>query len=113
MLNYINKSVYLPKMAPLKWGCRGVEGVWDVRVLEVCGGYYGNKDKRKGTPTWDNTYQMKLHVTHTFVAGDSLAHVGRLVKLSYLSWSAGVSCKTWSHMCWSWYFTKFLLSEYH
>ena len=32
MLNYINKSMYLPKIAPLKWGRRGVRGVW------VCGG---------------------------------------------------------------------------
>ena len=23
MLNYMNKIVYLPKMVPLKWGCKG------------------------------------------------------------------------------------------
>ena len=32
-------------------------------------------------------------------------------ELCYLSWSDGVSCKTWSQMCGSWYLPKFLLSE--
>ena len=65
MLNDINKSVYLPKMVPLKWGCNrvwGVRGVW---------GYYDNiKGEKEGTPTWDNTYQMKLCTySHTFIVG--------------------------------------------
>ena len=34
MLNYMNKHVYLPKVAPLKHGCKGVRVVW---VLGVCG----------------------------------------------------------------------------
>ena len=56
-VNYINKSVYLPKMAPLKWGCRGV---W---VLAVCGGITATL-RVKGRPhTWDNTNQMN-HSTH-------------------------------------------------
>ena len=49
-------------MVSLKWGFRGV---WAVRgVLGVRGvGYYGNrKGDMEGTHTWDNTYQLKLHV---------------------------------------------------
>ena len=35
-------------------GCLGVRGVW---------GYYCNsKGEMQGTPTWDNTYQLKLHM---------------------------------------------------
>ena len=30
----------------------------------------------------------------------------------YVSWSSGVSCKTWSQMCGSWYLPKFLLSKW-
>ena len=36
---------------------------------------------------------------------------GWVVKLCYLNWSDDASCKTWSQMCGSWYFAKFLLSE--
>ena len=32
MLNYINKYVYLPKIAPLNWGIRGVMGIRGVQV---------------------------------------------------------------------------------
>ena len=42
---------------------------------------------------------------------ERLVHEGGVVKLRYLSWSDGVSCKTSSHMCESWYFPKFLLRE--
>ena len=34
-----------------------------------------------------------------------------VVKLCYMSWSDGMSCKTLSQMCGSWYFPKFLWSE--
>ena len=45
------------------------------------------------------------------IVGVDLANVGVLVKLNYLNWSAGVFCRTWSHMYGIWYFPKFLLSE--
>ena len=51
------------------------------------------------------------HASPTFIIGMDLAHVGGLVKLSHLSWNAGVSCKIGPHICGSWYFPKFLLSE--
>ena len=59
-------------MAPLKWGCRGVMGVWGV-------GYYGSsKDDMEGTPTWDNTYQMKKSIPHLLYGKHyaGLAHIG-------------------------------------
>ena len=77
-------------MAPLKWVVR----VW---VLVVCGGYYGNsKGDMEGTPTWDNTYQLKFHVSPIccMVNFGGLDHVWGEVNLCYLSWSEGVSCKT-------------------
>ena len=46
-----------------------------------------------------------------YCMGVGFVHVWGLVKLTYLNWSAGESCRTWSHMCRSWYFPKFLLRE--
>ena len=39
-----------------------------------------------------------------------LVNVRELVQMCYLSWSAGMSCRTWSQMCGN--FAKFLLSEW-
>ena len=53
MLNYMNQNVYLPKMAPLKQGCRRVWGLWGVwggwEVFGVNRGWYGEKEV---TPHW-------------------------------------------------------------
>ena len=89
-------------------GCRGVWGGLGIRGVL---GYYGTIGvEKEGIPTWDNTYKMELHVP-PIIVGVGLTHVGGLVKLSYLSWSAGVSCRTCSQNCGSWYFPRFLLSE--
>ena len=47
-------------MASLKWGCRGVWSIWGVWVVF-------RDDKRvewekEGTPAWDYTYDLKMHV---------------------------------------------------
>ena len=43
MLNYKNQNVHLPKIAPVKKGCRGV---WDVQgVLGVNRGWFGEKER--------------------------------------------------------------------
>ena len=55
------------------------------------GGYYGYSKGdmgKEGTPTWDNTYQMKLHIPPFVVCYTygGLAHVGGgVVKQCYLS----------------------------
>ena len=54
----------LPKMAPLKWGCRGVWGVW--RAYGVSRGWYG---KKEGTPAWDNTYQIEVAYAPILLCG--------------------------------------------
>ena len=62
MLNYMNKCVHLPKMVPLKSGCKGVRGVWVF-------GVYGEvlwiwKLMGKAPPSWDHTYQTFAHAPH-------------------------------------------------
>ena len=52
----LNKHVYLPKMVPLKWVCKGV---WVLQVSREV--LWSWKDDREGTP-WDHTYQLKLHM---------------------------------------------------
>ena len=92
-------------MASMKYG---VWAVWG----EL--GYYGNcKGYMEGITTWDNTYHMKLHMPPIHYMVNIIgcfAPVGG-GKAVYLSWSNGVSCKTLSNMCRSWYFANFLLSE--
>ena len=66
-LNYINKSLYLPKMALLKWGCRVVWAVLGIRGMQ---GYYGTIGlKRKAPP--DGTILTKWSCTcpHIIVRG--------------------------------------------
>ena len=64
-----------------------------------------------GTPTW-NIYQedgcTPTAVVSSWVLVSSRGHMGSVV---YLSWSAEVSCRTWSHTCGSWYLPKFLFKE--
>ena len=59
MLNYINKSVYLPKMLQLKCGVWEF-GVFCVLVVygEVCGTI---GMKKESTPTWDNIYHDVIY----------------------------------------------------
>ena len=60
-------------MVPLKWGV-GKWYVWD--IWGVQGVIMATNGEKEGSPTWDNTYQMKLHVPPTFIVGVDLAHVG-------------------------------------
>ena len=107
ILNYMNKCVYLPKMVPLKWGCKGVRGVWVCKEVKWIWKVMG-RDPSHGIylPT------LKFCVPHllcgTLVGGSCMVLDG---ELCYLSWSDCVSCKTWSQMCGSWNLPKFLLSE--
>ena len=55
MLNYINISVFLPKMVPLKWGVGEFGGVQGI--------LWPQKGEMEGTPRLEHTYQLKLHVT--------------------------------------------------
>ena len=55
-------------------------------------GYYGDSEgEKEGSPTLDNTYQLKYYMPPHYCKGEGLAHV-EVVNLCYLSWSAGVSC---------------------
>ena len=83
---------------------RGVLGIRGVQ------GDYGTIGKGR-YPHMGQTYQMKLCMSPTLLFRVDLFHVGGLVKLGFFGWSTGVSCRIWSHMCGSWYFPKFLLSE--
>ena len=74
MLNYINQNVYLPKMVPLKWVCVG----------KVYGIVEDGMGKKEGTPTWDYTYQLNLHVPPILLCG-VLMGGGAVIKLCYLS----------------------------
>ena len=74
MLNYITTCVYLPKLAPLKQQCRGVWGVWGIRV---CWEVYG-------------TIGPSLVSTHTYLCSltfslrpDEVASVWRQQKLVF------------------------------
>ena len=67
-------------MVPLKQGCRGVWGVW---YLGCVGVLWHKRAEKKGTPTWDNTYQMKLHMLPTLLWG-GFGPCRGLVELSFL-----------------------------
>ena len=62
--------------------CRGVWGIW---MIGVFGRYYGNsKGHMEGTPTWDNTYQLKLcmpPICCLMMLFGGLAHVGTVIEL--------------------------------
>ena len=96
-------------MVPLKqgsreWGCIGIRGV------------NGEKGEYCGNPTW-NTYQkdgcapLPWLVVRCWYPAMERILVG--VCVDYLSLSAGVSCRIWSHNCGSWYLPKFLFKVGH
>ena len=107
---------------PLKWGCRGVLSIWAVWGMWVA--LWVNRwwyEEKEGTITWDYTYHLKLCMPPycivlwlycvVYIAGGPCWR-GWVVKVCYLSSSDGVSCKSPSHMCGSWYLPKILFSDW-
>ena len=50
-------------------------------MLRVCGRFYGDSKGdmgKEGTPAWDNTYQMRMHVPFVvwYIYGGGLTPVG-------------------------------------
>ena len=81
MLNYLNKCVYLPKMASLKYQNRGVCCVLDNRGVQ--GGAWNDRGEMKASTMWEYL-PMKLCMPLTVIVVEWVAHVGG-VKLDYLS----------------------------
>ena len=70
--------MYLPKMVPLKWGCRGV---WDVLGIRgVWGGIWYNRSEKGRHPHMGQYLSIKLCMPPTIAVGGCLAHVGEDVK---------------------------------
>ena len=115
---YINQVVYLPKVAPFKCGCR-VVGVYV--VLGVCREFIeiveGGIGKGKAPlhriilTKWSCTCPPLYCVIYIWGRAMWGMVGGFTTLLCYLTWRDGVSCNTLSHMCDSWYFPKFLLSD--
>ena len=68
----LNKCMYLPKMLPLKWVCRGVWGILGIRAM--WGGVWYERGEREGNSTWEYL-PMKLCRPPTIIVGGDLAHV--------------------------------------
>ena len=63
-------------------GCRVFGVVW---VLGVCREVYGTIGvKRKGTPTWDNMYQLLVSIVPCFVPAHRIYHIMDINKVSSL-----------------------------
>ena len=84
--------MYLPKIALLKRGCRGV---WNVLgIKDVWGGVWYNSGEKGKHPHMGQCLPMKLCMPPTIVVGGWIGPCRGEVKLVYFSWSAGVSCRT-------------------
>ena len=62
MLNYINKSVHLPKIVPLNGGLGMFGGVLGIRGVQ--GLLWDKRGENEGTLTGDSIYQMNLCAPH-------------------------------------------------
>ena len=90
MINYINKSVYLSKMVPLNWGCRGV---WGVLGIGGVWGYYGTIEMKRKAPLYGMILTKCTCMCPINVRG-GFGPCREVGNLGYLRWSAGVSCRT-------------------
>ena len=100
MSNYINQNVYLPKMEPFKWGCREFGMYW---VIGVCREFIelgeGSMGKKEGTPYGIILTNWSCMLSPITLCGKHIGG-GEVVKLCYLSWSDGVSCKNFVPYVW-------------
>ena len=65
----------------------------------------------KGRHSHMGMLPKKLCMPPTILVGGWVGPCRGEVMLDYLSWRAGVSCRTWFQTCESWYLPKFLLRE--
>ena len=88
----------------------GSVGVWGIWVLGVCREVYGTTGVKS-----EGTLHGTILINDVCAPHNSCRRVFGpcmgVVKLGYLSWRAGLSCRTGSHMCGCWYSPMFLLNE--